>query len=50
MNDEQPPSEYLIPSKIVVSERAGEALLHLVEHPPPPTPALRELLAEVEGE
>lgn len=43
--DELPP-DILIPPRIVVDRKTGQQILDLVENPPPPTAALKALLAE----
>jgi len=38
------PEEAFIPARVVLDEEGFDAVASLLEHPPEPTPALRELL------
>ena len=38
------PDEALIPARLVLEDKAFERVVDLLEHPPAPTPALRELM------
>lgn len=40
----QLPDEALIPARLVVEDEAFEQIVELLEHPPAPTEALRELM------
>ncbi len=40
------PQDVIIPPRVVVTAQTGEWLLHLMENPPEPTDAMRELFAD----
>lgn len=38
------PDEALVPARLVLDDKAFDRVVALLEHPPAPTPALRELM------
>jgi uncharacterized protein (DUF1778 family) len=38
------PQEFIIPSKLVLSEKSFEKVMDMIENPPKPTEALRDLM------
>jgi uncharacterized protein (DUF1778 family) len=38
------PDEALVPARLVIEDKAFDRIVELVENPPAPTPALRELM------
>jgi hypothetical protein len=41
------PAEFIIPPRIVVSQREGNALLKKIKNPPKPTKAMKEVMGSV---